>query len=814
MDLLTDVRLTIRNLVKQPGYTVATVVTLALAIGANSAIFSAVYAVLLKPLPIAAPADVVVGWAADSSGNLAVVELSYRNFQDWAGGSRSFSQLAAMGSSNWTMVLEGRGEPVRVPYTAVTASFFEALGARPLLGRTFRPEDDVPNAPGVIVLNHGAWVRRFGGNPNVVGTAVRLDERTYTIVGVMPRGLDFPRGTEMWVPVVPGLAASSAQWKTDALTNVGVLFVIGRLRGGVTSAAASTELNQLAARLEATSTAQRFGSSVVVTPFLEYLFGPVRNALWLLFAAVGVLLLVACANVSALLLTRVSLRRHDRAVRLALGATPVDLARLWLLEILLVSVIGGLLGLLASHWIAAAIVALGPDDVPRLDEIRINAPVAAFTFLATLACALLCGLGAVRHASTGNVLDALRDAIRVTPGRESRPARSALLAFQMALAVTLLVSAALIVRSFFNLRETDLGFVPSAVLTMNVAPRNAQPSANEWFDQLLERIATVPGVDAAGAVYLPPLALGPIGQETNVVLEGQPDTLEVSRKNPTLNYQVATPGYFRAMRIPLKEGRLFDARDTRLSPRVAVIGESTARRLWPGDSAIGKRLAMPTFAPENTDNAWRTVVGVVSDVRYRGITDVRLDVYDAALQASATADNLVVRTTGDPLALVGAVQATIRELDSRVVIDKVTTLDSVVSRAVAPWRLSAWMFTLFAALALTLATVGVFSLVSLDVTSRRHEFAVRLAVGGTRSDVVRAVIEATGRWVTVGIGSGLIIAIAGTRALRSLLFGIEPFDGPTYATVIALLLSVVAIASYLPARRAAGIDLMVLLRRE
>jgi putative ABC transport system permease protein len=812
MDHLRDIRLTLRHLLRQPGYALAVVITLALAIGASSGIFSAVYAVLLKPLPIDDAESLVVSWGADSVRDRAVVELSYRNFQDWRAGSRSFTDAAAMGSSNWTMVMDGQGDPARVPYTAVTASFFDTLGVRPLLGRGFRSGDDVPNAPGTIVLNHGAWVRRFGGDPGVVGTAIRLDEKVYTVVGVMPGGFDFPRNAEFWTPVVPILAASSEQWGGDALTEVGVLFVIGRLGDGVTPAAASQELDRLARRVETAGT-PRFGTRVIVTPFLDYLLGPVRTALWLLFAAVGVLLVIACANVSALMLTRVSLRRREHAIRLALGGSRLSLSRLWLVEIGVLSLAGGVLGLISARWIAALIVRLGPDDIPRLGEASINLPVAAFTCGTILLTALLCGIGPVRHAGAPHPFAALKNTAAGREGRGPRRARSLLLVFQIGLAIVLLISAGLIARSFMQLRGLDLGFTPSGVVTMHVDPRQAGASANDWFAEALTRIEGLPGVVAAGAIYLPPLALGPIGQETRILLEGQPDTPAASRTNPALNYQVATPGYFSAMRIALRRGRLFEPRDDRRAPRVAIVGENAAQRLWPGEDPIGKRLAMPTFTPDESGNTWRTVIGVVSDVRYRSVDDdASLDVYDPSLQASLTADHLVIRTEGDPLAIRGAVQAAARVLSPRSVINGLTTMDAVVARAVAPWHLSAWMFALFALLAAFLAAVGLSSVVSLDVASRRHEFAVRLALGAVRRDILRVVFTNVGRQIAAGVGLGLAVALIGTRALQTLLFGVELLDGATYAAVMALVLTMVTVASYVPARRAAAIDPATLLR--
>jgi putative ABC transport system permease protein len=808
-----DIRYALRTLRKSPGFTLAAVISLALAIGANSAIFSAVHAVLLEPLPVKAPDHLVVCWASDRLRNLAIVELSYRNFQDWATHSRSFSQTAAIGSSTWPAVLDGHGESARLSSAGVSVSFFETLGVLPERGRTFRPEDDVPKAPRVVVLSHGTWARRFGGDPGAIGSTIQLDQ-PHTIVGVMPESFDFPRGTDFWTPVVPILANSATGWRADTLENVGVLFVIGRLRDGVTPRMASEELDRVAGQLEHSGAAPRFGSAVVVTPLLEYVVGPVRRALWALLAAVGVLLLIGCANVSGLMLTRVSLRRRDQALRLALGATSSRLGRHWAAEALILSFGGGALGLFASRWIARAIVLLAPDDVPRLSDVSINLPVAAFTFVAVLVTALLCGAGPVRRAGASNVLEALKDGARSTPGKEAYHARSLLLIVQIGLAVVLLVAAGLVMRSFVNLRRIDLGFVPSNVLTMNVGPRNPKPSANQWVHELLGRVEALPDVEAAGAVSLRPLALGPIGQETSVILEGQPNTPEAARLNPELNYQVATPGYFPAMRIQLKRGRLFNADDRVRSSPVVLVGESTARRLWPGQDPIGKRVLVPTTTPEGPPNAWRTVVGVVGDVRYRGIDDVRLDVYDAALQSPVPATDLVVRTSGDPRRVAGAVQAAARGLDPRVIVDRLTTMDAIVSRAVAPWRFSVWMFTLFAAFAFMLAMVGLFSLVSLDVAQRRHEFAVRLALGAQRADVLRPVLLAAGRRVLAGVGLGLLGAIISTRGIRSLLFGVEALDTTTYAAVVALVFAVVAVASYLPARRAAETDPLVLLRGE
>ena len=379
------------------------------------------------------------------------VELSYRNFEDWATYSRSFSQTTAIGSSTWPATLDDHGDITRLASAGVAVSFFETLGMVPEIGRGFQPEDDTPKAPRVVVLSHRTWVTRFGGDPRVVGTTILLDE-PHTIVGVMPDSFDFPRGTDLWTPVVPILADSAQGWHEDTLEAVGVPFVVGRLRDGVTPKMASDELDRLAGQLQRSGAAPRFGTAVVVTPFLNYVLGPARQALWMLLAAVGVLLLIACANVSGLMLARVTLRRREDAVRRALGATGRILARRWIMETLMLSAVGGMLGLVASQWMAKAIVALAPDDVPRLTDLSVNVPVAAFTFVAVVATALLCGAGPIRYVGSSNVIDALKDAARSTPSKESYQARSRLLIVQIGLSVVLLVASGLIVHSFVNLR--------------------------------------------------------------------------------------------------------------------------------------------------------------------------------------------------------------------------------------------------------------------------------------------------------------------------------------------------------------------------
>jgi len=810
MGFYTDLRRAVRHLRHSPGYAAAAVLTFTLAIGANSAIFSAVHAVLLRPLPVTAPDDLAVVWQTDEGG-LAVVELTYRHLREWASNDAIFAGASVMASHNWSGVLQGRGEPSRIWFAGVSGTFFETLGVAPLFGRALRADDDVPNGPAVAVLNHGAWVRRFGADPSVVGSSMTIDGSAVQIVGVMPAGVDFPRGAEFWMPAVPIIASGNPPNLTT-LDTFGVFYVLGRLQPGVEANHARARLDALEDRLDQANPGRlRWGAREVVTPFVDYVFGPVRPALWALWGAVGVLLLIACANVSGLLLTRVADRRRDHGVRLALGATRATIARLWIAEVLLIATIGGLLGLAAGQILTRAIVSLAPDDLPRLGEITFNGTVALVTLAAVAIAALVTGAGPILRAGSESLTGTL-DGARSTSSRAALRARSALLVIQVSLAIVLLVAAGLVVRSFVALRQIDLGFDPDRVVTATIQPRGATQPPNQWMQELLARVRALPNVDAAGAVYLRPLMLGPIGQGVRVFLEGQPETRATAEANPTLNHQIATPGYFETMRIPLERGRFFTGQDTAAVPRVAIVSTSTANRLWPGQDPIGKRMLMATFTPGSPPRAWRTVVGVVRDVRYRGLSEVQLDVYDPALQVGRAADNVVVRTSGAPLSA-SVLQQLARELDPGAIVDGVATMTSVVQRAQAPWRLSMWMFLLFGALSFGLAVLGLVSVVALDVAHRGREFAIRLALGASNGSILRGVLIRTGWRVALGITAGLGTALLATRAMRSLLFDVAPGDPATYSIVLASVALVVTLAAYLPARRAARADPQALLRQ-
>ncbi len=746
--MLRDLRLTVRQLWHAPGYSVMVVLTLALAIGANSAVFSAVNAVLMRPLPVIDPDRAVVVWQTDHATGQAVVELTVRHLREWTSDQAVFTRAAIMGSHNWGAVLEdGTGQPTRVEFNGVSSGFFETLGAAPLLGRTFRAEDDTPTSAPVLVLSHSSWVRRFAADPQIIGKTMNLDGQPVEIIGVMPEGFDLPRGAEFWAPAMPvlgGGASSNATTLANIVNNVGVFYLVGRVRAGVGADEVARQVDALDARLQRDVPGRpKWGDRAVVVPLLEYVFGPVRPALWALWAAVTVLLLIACANVSGLMLTRATLRRREQAVRLAIGATRASLGRAWMAEILVLSAVGGVLGLVAAAYIGKVIAALAPDDLPGVQSITVDGVVALFTLAAVAVVAIVTGVLPVRHLSRVSLVEAFGSGDRSTAARHSVRARSTLLILQVGLAVALLVAAGLVVRSFMNLKRLDLGFQPANVLSLSVQPRSIQGPPNQWFGELLTRIRAVPGVETAGAVYLRPLQLGPIGQGVRIWLDGQEKTDAAAARNPTLNYQIATPGYFEAMRIPVVRGRAFTDADRAGVDRVAVISEATAQGLWPGQDPIGRRVLMSSFTPGAPGPAWRTVVGVVRNVRYRGLDEIQMDIYDPAMQVGRPANSLAIRATGSPIGLVASIQAQVRALDPTAVIDNIVTMDAVVGRAVAPWRLSMWMFLLFGSVAFALALTGLVSVVALDVAHRRQEFAIRLALGASGRAILSAAIGRT-----------------------------------------------------------------------
>jgi len=706
---------------------------------------------------------------------------------------------------------------VKVPTTGVSGNFFELLGAVPRLGRMIRPDDDTTNSAPVMVISHGLWARQFGSDPNIIGRRVQLDQESHEIIGVMPASFNYPQGTEVWRSAAQVIGDPVPGGNPNPLMNVGVMLLIGRLNAGVTPEAAQAEWTRANAQVLEGSPGPRY--NIVVTPFLDHQIGPARQAMWVLFGAVGVLLLIACANVSGLMLTRVSLRNHEDAIRSALGGSRAAIGRLWAAETIWLTVFGGGLGLLTCQLLIGMIVALAPEGIPRLDEVTIDIPVALFSITVMTIATLLCGAAPIRHASIRNLVETLNDGSRTVAGGRTYRTRSTLLVIQIGLAVVLLVGAGLVVRSFGVLRALDFGFARDGVLLVKVEPRDQSQPVNTWIMDFLPQVAALGEVESVGGVYVRPLEFGSIGHGTWAVAEGQVESAQTASSNPIVNYHAASVDYFKAMRIPLVRGRLFTDDDRAGGPRVALVSESTAAAFFPGQDPIGKRIKAASFDDDrNPDGAWRTIVGVVGNVRYKGVHEMPLDIYDPPAQGTrGSITSLVVRLKpgheGQALAVAAAIQTEARQRDPRALVSGIGMLDDVVNRELAPWRFSAWVFALFAGLSFALAMLGLFSLVSLDVANRRHEFAIRVAVGATGGDIVRGVLRSAGARAALGIVGGVLVAAFVTRSLQGLLFGVTLGDGLTYGSVIALVLGVVLVASYVPARRAGATNPLPLLHR-
>jgi putative ABC transport system permease protein len=810
--LFHEIRHAYRALRRRPLAAVLAVAALALGIGANAALFSAVDAVLLRPFPFSDPDRLFVIWETDPQRGMERAEVSYPNFDDWRKQAKSFELMAAMPNAvSEQFVLTGAAEPTRFRAVSVSASFFDLLGTKPVLGRGLREEDDRPEAPRVVVLSHGLWQRQFGGASDARGRVITLDGIPFTIVGVMPPAFAYPKGAELWTPIVP----SQPQYVADR--KVGWLQVVGRLRPGVDREQARAELDGIVRQLAAEYQPESEGRGAVLTPITEEILGSTRPALLVLLGAVAVVLLIACANVATLLLAQAAQRRRETAVRLALGASRGRILRERLLETLLLSLAGAAAGLILAAWGTGVLVALAPGEIPRLDTIRIDGRVLAFTTGLSVVVALLAGLLPALAAARETSSVFLREGTRGTDTFHDRSWRRSLVAAEVALALVVLAGAALLVQSFLRLQRVPLGYETRGTLTMGLWPpawKYPKPEdQRRFFRDVLERVRPLPGVEAAGAVLLRPLELGPIGVNAWILKEGEP--AEKIPTSPATNYLSVTPGYFRAMGIPLKAGRDFDDRDVAGAPSVAVVGETLARRMWPGEDAIGKRMATHGTPKDGEGRfLWTTVVGVVADGRYRELNDVRLDLYVPSEQSPFPAQFLIVRSATDPGSLAAAIRREVQSVDGDTAVTGVATLGSIVSDALGGPRFRSVLIAGFALLALVLSALGIWGVVAWSVAQRTQEIGVRMALGARAEDVVRHVVARGMVPAFVGVAIGLLLAFASSRAVAGLLFGIGSSDPVTYAAVALVLLGVAFVASFAPARRAARLDPVKTLRQE
>jgi predicted permease len=796
-----DIRYALRGLARRPLFAAVVIATIALGVGANAAIFGVVRGILLRPLPYREPDRVVSMGHAPPTWLASPPELF-----DYRRDVRAFEQLAAFTSSEGNLATPE--EPERVATASVTPEFFPVLGLRPLLGRTFAPDEDRVMPSTVAVLSYGLWQRRFGGDPQIVGKTIPFNGRPRTVVGVMPQFFDYPSShTDIWLPM--------ARFNTDSLGDRAnhYLFMVARLRAGVTLERATNEAGTVARRMMRDH-ADRYDPTAPLAPVIarvsDGLVGATRPYLWTLFGAVGFVLLIVCANVANLLLARGEGRRREMAVRTALGASRRRILAQLLTESTVFAIVGGTLGVFLAWSGTRALVALAPPSVPRLDQIGVDWAVLAYALLTSLGAGVLFGLAPALRASREAPAETLKEGGRASHQGTSRRMRRALVVTEVALSVVMLCGAGVLLRSLVKLQRTDLGFDTRSVLTAKVSTLGLNDARSIVFwAQVLERVRAIPGVTSAGAAgWLPVVGQGGLW---GLLAEGQ--SYDRVPRAPTAEPQQVTAGYFRAMGLRVLQGREFTDNDREQGPFVAVVSKSLATLLWPNADAIGKRFRL------GGDSTFMTVVGVANDIRSRGFNDPpEPTMYFPYPQTSKTAYfmprslNLVVRTAGDPLLVANQVKAIVRSLDATVPVSDIRTLEQVVGISVANRRFSTILLGGFAALALVLAGIGIFGVISYGVSERRFEIGVRIALGAERSTVLASVLGDGIRMALVGVGLGVVGAAAVLRVLRSLLVGVPVVDVATFAAVALGLVVVAALASLIPARRATAISAMEALR--
>ncbi len=803
-ELRQDIRFSLRQLRRNPAFTTIALLTLALGIGANTAIFSVVRGVLLRDLPYAEPERLLRVFSTFKGNETAV---SPADFNDWSRETKALSGLVASAQS--TVNLTGSGVAERFTQARVTANAFQVLGVRPLLGRAFVPGEDGEGAPRVAVLGEGLWRRRFGSDSAIIGTRITLDGYPTEVIGVAPASMRYPGRVDLWLTT-----RFSRRELSDSGRGARWIEVIGRLAPGVSLQQAEIELAAIAKRLEAQDPHHNTGYGTKLVPLRDDIVGGVRTPLIVLLAAVGFVMLIACANVASLMLGRTAAREAELAVRTALGAGRGRLIRQLLTESTCLAVAGGALGLVLAVWGTRLLVALAPSDIPRLYEVRVDTPVLLFTLATTAVAALLFGSIPALHASAGRVALSLREGNRGSRGRPgSSSARSALVIAEMTLALMLLAGAGLLLKSFARLRDVEPGFEPSRVATFTVS---LSPVKYETLEQqrafgaaLLDEVRRIPGVDSVGLAF--GLPLSGMSFSISFTVNGRP--APPPNAHPSAQLRVVSPGYFGAMGIPLERGRTIAAIDQAGGPRAFVISEETALRFFPGEDPIGKRVEFG-WSRDGTRLAGE-IVGIVGDVRQHSLRgDVTPHAYVAFDQWPIEELTVVMRTRGDPAVALRAAQNAVAALDRDLPIYDATTLEHMVDQSLGQPKFYLLLLTVFAGLAVVLAAVGIYGVMAYTVQQRAREIGIRMALGASQERVVTMVVRRGLLLALAGIALGTAGAYAVTRVLRSLLYGVSERDPLTFAAVALLLGGVALIASWIPARRAARVDPLAAMRTE
>jgi putative ABC transport system permease protein len=804
--MLHDLRTALRQLAKAPGFTAVVIFTLALGIGACTAIFSVVRGVILKPLPYPAAERIAILGEVDVPGERPVGgSVAVLNFLDYREQNTVFEGLAATSGRGATLAI-GDGEPQRILTQLVSANYFDILGVAPVLGRNFTAEDDQTGAARVALIGHELWQTQFGGRADVLGRQVLLNGEPTTIIGVLPEMLRRVTTYQLWVPI-----AFSERERSPANRGAHYLNVLGRLKPDVTAAQAQTEMNAIAERLEQQFPQTNRGVRITVMPYLDYLVGPTRPVLLALFAAVGALLLIACANVANLLLARATSRTRELAVRTALGAGRARIIRQLLTESVLLAGLGGALGLLTAHWGLDALLALAPGSLPRASEVAVDRGVLLFVTGLVGLTGVAFGLVPALQASRVDLVNGLKDGARGSGESGSRRRlRDGFVVAEIALSLVLLVCAGLLMRSFARLQSADAGFRPEHVTILTAtAPARYYPTPEQRIalaDRFTERIRALPGVVAVGATNA--LPLGGTEDVFGFYFEGRPQPEPTDM--PVGTYYVVDSGYFEAIGTAIVRGRAFTPQDRLGSAPVAIVSQGVADQFFPGEDPIGKRISI-TNGPES----WREIVGVVQNVRHLGLDDSRpLQIYEPLAQRGAGVFNFTVRSAGANPGLAPALRALVRELDPRQPVTRLSAMDSLVEASLARARFGMTLFAVFSGLALLLATLGIYGVMAYTVSQRTAEFGVRMALGAQTSDVRRLVLGQAARLAGIGLALGLAGAIASGRLLEALLYNTSTHDPLVLAGLTVVLAAVALLAAWLPARRASRVDPMIALRAE
>jgi putative ABC transport system permease protein len=804
-DLWQDLRYGVRMLLKQPGFSLIAVITLALGIGANTAIFSMVDALLLHPLPYPEPERLVLLTNKTSGARRA--GISYPNFSDWRERAQSFEGMASWRVESFN--LTGVDKPVQLRGQTVNWNFFALLGVQPQLGRMFTPEDDRYGAARTALLSHGMWQEKFGGEPSVIGKKMLLGGEPHEVIGVLPQDFEYFRATDVYIPI--GLLLKPNTGLTDRGSSLG-LTAVARLKPGVTLAQASDEMVRLAAQVEREYPAVNTGRSAQAESLQDYITESVRQSLWVLLGAVSFILLIACVNVANLLLVRAAERQKEIALRLALGAGRWRITRQLLSESLLLALAGGVCGVFVGRWMLGGLLALAPENIPQLSRVSLNNTVLLFTFGVSVLTSVLCGLLPALHALRIDLHTTLKEGGRTSAGAARDLTRKTLLVVEVSLALVLLVGAGLLVRSMAGVLKVDPGFNSDNLLTLRMAPPdNAYDKTRRriLFDECLTRVSALPGVRSAAITYALPIGGG---QQWGTEFYAADKPIPQRGQFPHMEFTPISANYFEAMGVRLLRGRWFNSADAATSSPVAVVNETLAHRIWPGEDPLGKSLRRGL--PEN-DTSWLEVVGVVADVKGYGVeVATPMQTYVPLGQLPPPSFWLIVRTAGDPLQSVAAVERTIHSIDKDLPVFAIRSMDQVLGSSRGQRLLTLALLLSFAALALLLAAVGIYGVISYSVKQRTHELGIRMALGAQSGAVLKLILTQGLKLALMGVVIGVSAAIVLTRWMETLLFGVRPFDPLTFCLVAVVLLSVVLLACWIPARRATQVDPLRALRCE